>query len=116
MNFAPFAICCSIRAKELPMKKLNVGLSLAAGLLGGLLSHYASTPSVHAQSLAPVPKEVRAQSFVLIDDRGVVQGIFSVDESKQGPAGIKLLDARGHEIWRAGGNGLRFVRGNSDPR
>jgi len=33
-------------------RKLNIGLSIAAGLLGGLLSHYISPALVHAQTQA----------------------------------------------------------------
>jgi hypothetical protein len=48
-------------------RKLNLGLSIAAGLLGGFLSHYISPMPVHAQTQAAPPKEIRAQSFVLVD-------------------------------------------------
>jgi hypothetical protein len=42
------------------MTKLNVVLSLAAGLLGGAISHYLSPDLVHAQS----------QALKLFDERG----------------------------------------------
>lgn len=87
------------------MKKMNFLLSIAAGLLGGVISHYMWTQPVHAQSIAPAPKEVRAQSFVLVDDKGNVQGVFSVGPSQGGLPVITLFDGKGHEIWMAGGLG-----------
>ena len=50
-------------------RKWNVGLSIAAGLLGGFLSHYISPVLVHEQAQA-APKEIRAQRFVLVNDSG----------------------------------------------
>lgn len=97
------------------MKKLNVPLSIAAGLLGGLLSHYIWTPPVHAQSAESAPKEIRAQSFVLVDSKGVAQGVFSVDESAGMPT-IKLHNREGQEIWQAGGSGVRLIGGATDPK
>jgi hypothetical protein len=86
------------------MKKFNLGLSIAAGLLGGLISHFAWVQPVRAQSqLMMPPTSIRAQNFVLVDSKGVVQGVFSIDEPKNGPAGIKLLNGQGREIWRAPG-------------
>ncbi len=89
-------------------KPSSLWLSLAAGLLGGVLSHYAWTQPVHAQSLASAPKEMRSQSFVLVDDKGAVQGVLSFDEAKNFPTTIKLLDGKGHEIWSAGGSGMQM--------
>jgi|SRR5579863_304637 len=96
-----------IGTEELPMKKLNLALSIAAGLLGGTLSHYLWTQPVQAQSSAPSPTEVRAQSFVLVDEKGSIQGVFTFDKPKFGPTTIRLLDANGREIWDAGGPSIR---------
>src|SRR5579864_4615107 len=82
-------------------RKLNLGLSLAAGLLGGLLSHWGSPELVHAQAKVPPPKEVRAQSFVLVDSQGVSAGVFGFD--KDGNASIKLMDKMGKVVWSASG-------------
>ena len=49
-------------------RKLNVGLSLAAGLLGGFLTHYISPRLVHAQTQPAPIKEIRAQGFVLVNE------------------------------------------------
>ena len=89
------------------MKRLTFVLSIAAGLLGGGLSHYVWTQPVHAQSQTPAPKEIRAQSFVLVNDKGEVQGVFSFDEPKVGRPSIRLFDGNGREIWSAGGAQVR---------
>jgi hypothetical protein len=87
------------------MKQWNLGLSLAAGLLGGILSHYAFTPSiVHAQAqntpAAPaVPQEIRAQRFVLMNEKGEVGGIIGFDT--QGAPTIRLYHD-GEETYYAG--------------
>ncbi|HEY7680859.1 MAG TPA: hypothetical protein VIC04_10110 [Terriglobia bacterium] len=86
------------------MKKPNLTLSLAAGLLGGLLSHYALVaPSVHAQAQTP-PEVVRAQSFVLMNERGEIGGVFRFDD--QGRPVIQLFHD-GREIARLGGRVIR---------
>ena len=80
------------------MNKRTVVLSFAAGLLGGAISHYLSPQFVRAQSQAP--KEIRAESFVLVNDKGTILGTLS-DEG--GRPSLKLFDDRGREIWSAGG-------------
>ena len=80
------------------MNKRIIVLSFAAGLLGGVVSHYLSPELVHAQSQAP--KEIRAENFVLVNAKGTVLGTLS-DEG--GRPSLKLFDARGQEIWSAGG-------------
>jgi hypothetical protein len=80
--------------------KVNVGLSLAAGLLGGLLSQYLGPQLVHAQNKS-VPPEVRAQSFVLVNDAGVTAGTFGFDEN--GNATVVLKDKAGKVIWSSNG-------------
>jgi hypothetical protein len=88
-------------------QKLTVALALAAGLLGGLLSRYIAPTSVSAQTMAPMVGEIRGQSFVFVDGKNNVLGKFTVDRSQppgsgRPPAIVVLLDADGHEIWRAG--------------
>ena len=49
------------------------------------------------------PKEVKAQSFVLVDDQGHTIGTFTWTKLSQPgpyPATVVLLDPRGKEIWR----------------
>jgi hypothetical protein len=80
------------------MNKRTVVLSLAAGLLGGAISHHLSPGLVHAQSQAP--KELRAESFILVNEKGIVLGALS---GEGGRPSLKLFDERGREIWRSGG-------------
>jgi len=57
------------------MNKRNIVLSFAAGLLGGAISYYVSPQLVHAESQAP--KELRAQSFILVNEKGTILGTLS---------------------------------------
>jgi hypothetical protein len=80
------------------MKKRNIVLSFAAGLLGGVISHYLSPELVHAQSQGP--REFRAERFVLVNEKGSVLGTLS---NEGGRPSLKLFDEHGREIWSAGG-------------
>jgi hypothetical protein len=82
-------------------RKLNLSLALAAGLLGGLLSHYITPAPVLAQTQAP--KEMKSQSFVLVDEKNNIVGTFMPSEAHAGTSqAVVLLDRNGREIWRAG--------------
>jgi hypothetical protein len=93
----------------------TVALALAAGLLGGMLTRYTAPPTAYAQSPAPqtAPAEIRARSFVLVDQSDQTIGTFSVVPSPLGPFGrpilprIVLRDFSGREIWSAGGSPLQ---------
>ncbi len=91
------------------MKKLNLALALASGLVGGVVSHYLAPQTVEAQSPAAPAAEVRARSFVLVNDKGEVVGRFSAEPGSR-PA-IRLFDATGREIWSAEGPVLRAATG-----
>ena len=78
-------------------RKLNFTLALAAGLLGGALSRYLIPTSVFAQAQAPAPKEIRAQSFVLINKQGAPLGRIGFDSD--GLPNITLVDENGRTIW-----------------
>jgi hypothetical protein len=80
-------------------RKVHLGLSLAAGLLGGVLSHYVAPEMVHAAQVAPVPppKEMRAQSFVLVNSDGSPAGLFGFDRA--GRPNIELFDRTGKVVW-----------------
>lgn len=87
------------------MNKKSIFLSFAAGLLGGVVSHYFSPQPVHAQSQPAPPKEIRAASFVLVNEKGTVLGTLAEDA---GRPSLKLFDQQGREIWSVGGKiGLR---------
>jgi hypothetical protein len=91
------------RNKRRPLmnRKLNLGLSIAAGLLGGFLSHYISPELVHAQAQAAPSKEIRAQRFVLVNDDGKPAGLLGFDQD--GQPNVILLDRTGKVLWSASG-------------
>ena len=93
------------------MKKLNIGLSIAAGLLGGIFSHYVWTQPVQAQNQTPAPREVRAQSFVVVNEKGETQGVLTFGEPKNGRTSVKLFDSNGREIFSAGGSPMHPLSG-----
>ena len=104
-------------------KTLTVFLALGAGLLGGLLTRYIAPPPAHAQDQTPVSKDVRAQSFTLVDPLNRAVGTFTfepltgarafrfsgnqITPQSTGLSRIVLRDAFGREIWSAGGTGIR---------
>ena len=81
--------------------KLNLSLALAAGLLGGVLPRYFASAPVLAQ--AQTQKEIKAQSFVLVDEKNNAVGTFkpAADQLSGNPT-VVLVDRSGREIWRAG--------------
>lgn len=78
---------------------LILSLALAAGLVGGVLSRYITPTPVLAQSAAP--KEIAAQSFVLMDDKNNIVGVFKPSDPRSDRT-VVLLDRSGREVWRAG--------------
>ena len=46
-------------------QKLNLGLSLVAGLLGGIMSYSVSPRVLRAQEQTPPPKTITAEQFIL---------------------------------------------------
>jgi len=83
-------------------RRLNLGLSLAAGLLGGFLSHYVSPLLVHAQTQPAPPKEIKAQSFALVNKDGSPAGLFGFD--RDGRPNVLLFDKTGKVVWSAHGD------------
>ena len=104
--------------------KLTIVIALAAGLLGGTLTRYVAPPTALAQNPAPTSKEIRAQSFTLVDSANRTVGAFTtevgaptalpgvapipptpnpspVPPSGRGPSAprIVLRDSSGREIW-----------------
>ena len=78
------------------MNKSYFAVSIATGLLGGILSSYWRPIAVQAQAQAP--EEIRAQRFTLVNQSGAVMGTFSFDQS--GRPQIILRDASGHDVWK----------------
>lgn len=78
-------------------RSLTLVLALAAGILGGLASRYLTPVVVFAQTPTPAPKEIRAQSFVLVNAQGVPMGLMGTDPPG-GPI-IILKNENGTTIW-----------------
>jgi hypothetical protein len=81
--------------------KLSVALALIAGLLGGLLTRYIAPTVVFAQNQAQVTKEIRAQSFTLVDSSDRAVGTFMAEPVAGGQMRIVLRDSNGRLIWCA---------------
>jgi hypothetical protein len=100
--------------------KMMIAVAVAAGLLGGLLSRYIDPASAFAQDQPTVTKEIRAQSFILVDPSGRAVGTFAAEPGPgstrmyinpldgrgatvlPGQMRIVLRDSGGREIWSAG--------------
>ena len=101
--------------------KINVALALIAGLLGGLLTRYIVPPAAFAQNQAPITKEIRAQSFTLIDpsdhtvgtftsaapDPGTIPSPNQIAPGRPLPMRVVLRDSNGREIWSSSGTAIR---------
>jgi hypothetical protein len=106
-------------------KTLTVALALAAGLLGSVIGRYIAPPSAYAQEKAAVAKEIRAQSFTLVDAFDHTAGTFTYEPlnaprvmshpplpenlappDRLLPGRVVLRDASGRVIWSAGANSL----------
>lgn len=79
------------------MSKTTAVLMFTAALLGGVLSRYIAPQPVNAETF---PNELRAQSFVLVNQQGTVLGTFSQEDGR--PV-LRLYDGSRREIWSAGG-------------
>ncbi len=110
--------------------RLTVTVSLLAGLLGGLVTRYVTPSVVLAQDKAPITREVRAQSFTLVDSSDHAIGTFAAeplagtvtvlvdpDSPSNGQSAprmvrpqmrIVLRDSNGREMWSAG-SGVRML-------
>jgi hypothetical protein len=93
-------------------KTLTISLALFAGALGGLLTRYIAPPAAFAQDKAPITKEIRAQSFALVDSSDHTLGVFTAEPASRAvgrPTQMRIVlrDANGREIWSAGGSGIR---------
>ena len=94
-------------------QKWTLLLALAAGLVGSALFHGLTLASVYAQVPTAPPKEIRAQSFVLVDDNNKALGRFGIrypasgSSERYGFGYIQLFDSSGNELFTAGGMRLR---------
>ena len=95
-------------------KTLTATLALVAGFLGGLFTRYIAPPVALAQNQAPITKEIRAQSFTLVDPSDHTVGTFTYESGPavafvrpKTPPRIVLRDSGGRELWSAGGTAVR---------
>lgn len=90
--------------------KTTIALALGAGIIGGMLTRHVAPPSVSAQDKALVTREMRAQSFVLVDPADRVVGTFTTEpvrvlsmrrppEPGTAPRTVVLRDPTGHLLW-----------------
>jgi len=91
------------------MKKLHLALALAAGFAGGTLSHLLGAAPVMAESRPAFVTEVRAHSFVLVNEQGRVLGTFT--SGSEGRPALRMFDTNGREIWSAEAPSLRASTG-----
>jgi hypothetical protein len=96
-------------------QKWTLILALAAGFAGSALFHGLSLVSVYAQVPSASPKEIRAQSFVLVDDSNTPLGRFAIrypasaSRERYKFGSIQLFDSSGNELFTAGGVSARPV-------
>jgi hypothetical protein len=110
-------------------KSFTVALALVAGVMGGVLTRYIVPPVALAQNQAPTTKEIRAQSFTLVDPSDRAVGTFTYEPALRSrgnilpspqflpnnqniperpmPMRIVLRDSSGRELWSAGGSGIQ---------
>jgi hypothetical protein len=82
--------------------KANWILCLAAGLIGGVVSHYALVQPVEAQVFTRAPREVRAQSFVLENAQGQTEATI-LTRQYRGNDVVEIVGKDGRVLWGAGG-------------
>ncbi len=101
----------------------TVLLALIAGLVGGMATRYIAPPTAFAQDQAAATKEIRAQSFTLVDSTDQAIGSFTTEAIPNrframitGPNStiqrlpemrVVLRDARGREMWSAESDAVR---------
>jgi hypothetical protein len=86
-----------------PVRPVSVILSLAAGLLGGVVApHILPVTAVHAQAQAPPPKIVEAGAFKLVNNAGHVAGTLAIDAAGSGV--LTMFDADGKVIFTTSGD------------
>ena len=77
--------------------KTTLTLALAAGFIGGMVSQRIAPTRAYTQTQTPSP-EIRAQSFVIVDQNGVPRGAFGIDKKNGWPT-VEITDPKGHAYW-----------------
>jgi hypothetical protein len=81
--------------------KANWVLCLVAGIIGGAVAHFAWIPPVHAQVFDIVPQQVRAQQFVLVDEKDRTFATLAVTEIN-GKEVFEIIGKDGQVIAKLG--------------
>ena len=85
------------------MRPVSVILSLAAGLVGGVVApHILPVTPVHAQAQNPPPRIVEAETFKLVNNAGHVAGTLAIDGTGSGV--LTMFDATGKVIFTTSGD------------
>jgi hypothetical protein len=80
------------------MKLINMTLSAAAGLIGGIAAPYLfPLAPVHAQAQIQAPKTLEAGAFRLVNEAGRLAGTLAVTPNGNGV--ITMFDANGKVIF-----------------
>ncbi len=77
-------------------------LCLAAGLIGGIVSHYAWAQPLEAQVFTRAPRQVRAQSFVLENAQGQTEATILTTKYR-GRDIVEIVGEDGRILWSVGG-------------
>jgi hypothetical protein len=77
--------------------KTTIAVAVIAGFVGGIVSQRIAPIAVHAQAPTPVQKEIRAESFVIVDENRIPRGAFGIDG--KGEPHLEATDAKGHLYW-----------------
>lgn len=75
--------------------KTTITIALAAGFAGGFVSQRLAPTPAYAQT--SVPKELRAEKFVLTDEKGTPRGAFGI--GGKGFPTVEVTDAKGRVFW-----------------
>lgn len=75
--------------------KATVTLAFAAGLTGGIVSQLAVSTAARAQEPSPLPKEIRAEKFVIVDENGSPRGAFGIRDKDGWPI-LEVIDKKGN--------------------
>jgi len=77
--------------------RTTIVLALAAGFAGGTISQRLAPLPVRAQDQTPIPQEIRAQKFVLVDKDGVNRGVLGIPARGRatGSPSLELMDKNG---------------------
>ncbi|MGH9762829.1 MAG: hypothetical protein ACREDR_13275 [Blastocatellia bacterium] len=108
--------------------KYSILLALFAGFAGGFVSHYLAPPRAYAQVQASAHAlseargqasplaEIRAQKFVLVDEKGIPRGVFGIENN--GAPVVEITDSKNRVFvvdWDRAGHTI-FLGGPNCPR